>query len=67
MKNTESKPHDSQRRLDRIVMQHELLFASLLLNRFEPMEPHHVSAIRELLGYKTDDELREFVISGKRA
>ena len=43
----------------------ELLLAALLLNRHEPMAPHHRSAIRELLGDKTDDELLEFIRKGK--
>jgi len=42
-----------------------LLFAALLLNRFDPMAPHHVAALRERLGYKTDVELQEFIRKGK--
>ena len=43
----------------------DLLLASVLLNRFEPLAPHHVGAIREHLRYLTDDELREMVHEGK--
>lgn len=42
----------------------KLIFAALLLNRFEPMQPHHVSALRERLDYLTDEELLEFVHTG---
>lgn len=45
--------------------QTKLLLAALLLNRFEPMAPHHVGAIRERLGDKTDDELWEIIRTGK--
>ena len=45
----------------------DLLLSGLLLNRLEPMAPHHVSALRERLGYPTDDELREMLLTGKRA
>ena len=41
-----------------------LLFASLLLNRFEPMAPHHVQAVRERLGYMTDEELLQMIRTG---
>lgn len=51
---------------ERIVLQYDLLLAALLLNRFRPMASHHVAAISERLGYKTDDELRKFICTGKR-
>jgi hypothetical protein len=44
----------------------ELLFASVLLNRFEPLPPHLVGAIRERLGYAIDEDLREFVRTGRK-
>ena len=37
------------------------LLAAILLNRFEPLAAHHVGALRELLEYPTDDELRSIV------
>jgi hypothetical protein len=42
----------------------KLFFAALFLNRYEPMQPHHVSALRERLGYLTDEELLKFVRTG---
>ena len=41
-----------------------LLLAALLLNRHEPMAPHHVAAVRERLGYATDAQLLEAVQKG---
>lgn len=41
-----------------------LLLAALLLNRREPMAPHHVAAVRERLGYATDAQLLEAVQKG---
>jgi hypothetical protein len=43
----------------------DLHLAAILLNRFEPLAPHHVGWIRERLKYKTDEELREYIIAGK--
>ena len=43
----------------------DLLLAAILLNRFEPLEPHHVGAIRERLNYLSDDELRTMILKGK--
>ena len=40
------------------------LLAAILLNRLEPLASHHVGALRELLEYPTDDELRSIVNSG---
>jgi len=37
------------------------LLAAILLNRSEPLASHHVGALRELLEYPTDDELRSIV------
>ena len=42
-----------------------LLFASLLLNRNEPMPPHHIAAVRERLGHASDNELREALRTGQ--
>jgi len=44
----------------------ESLLAGLLLNRFDPMAPHHVGALRELLGHPTDEELRQIIHTEKR-
>lgn len=44
-------------RADDRIARLERLLAPMLLNRFEPMAPHHEGAIRELLGDKTDEEL----------
>ena len=41
-----------------------LLLAALLLNRREPMAPHHVAAVRERLGYSTDKQLLDAVQKG---
>jgi len=41
------------------------MLASLLLNRFEPMAPHHIGAIREILDERTDNELRKIITTGK--
>ena len=43
----------------------DVFFAVLLLNRFAPMQPHHVSAIREHLGWNDDNALREMIRTGK--
>lgn len=51
---------DDRKRMD------ELLLATLFLHRYEPMPPHRVGALRERLDYMTDEELREFVATGKR-
>jgi len=37
------------------------LLAAILLNRTEPLAPHHVGALRELLKYPTDDELHQII------
>lgn len=42
----------------------DLLLAAILLNRFCPLAPHHVGALRERLRYLNDDELREMVATG---
>jgi len=57
---TEIRPLINKVRVER----DELLLAELLLNRHEPMSPHHVGAIRERLGYKTDEELLQMVRTG---
>jgi len=44
----------------------ESLLVAILLNRAEPLAPHHVGALRELLEYPTDDELRTAVIKRAR-
>ncbi len=41
-----------------------LLLAALLLNRREPMAPHHVAAVRERLGYSTDEQLLDAAQKG---
>jgi hypothetical protein len=41
-----------------------LLFAAILINRHEPMAPHHVAALRERLGYPTEDQLLEAIHRG---
>lgn len=43
----------------------DLFLASILLNRFEPLAPHHAGWIRERLGERNDEELREFIKYGK--
>jgi len=43
----------------------DLLLASIILNRHDPLAPHHVGAIRERLRYLEDSELRTMVISGR--
>jgi hypothetical protein len=42
----------------------EPLLAAILLNRLEPLALHHVGALRELLEYPTDDELRSIINPG---
>lgn len=42
----------------------ELLMAAILLGRKEPLAPHHVSALRERLGERTDNELRWAILTG---
>ena len=41
-----------------------LLLAAILLNRREPMAAHHAAAVRERLGYATDEQLRDAVQKG---
>lgn len=43
----------------------EVLLAAILLNRFEPLAPHHAGWIRERLNDRNDKELQEFVKSGQ--
>jgi hypothetical protein len=43
----------------------DLLLASIILNRHDPLAPHHIGAIRERLRYLKDSELQEMVITGK--
>lgn len=38
--------------------------AAVLLNRYTPLAPHHAGALRELLGYPTDDDLSVIVLNG---
>lgn len=40
------------------------ILAALLLKRHERMEPHHASALREVLGGRNDDELMVVVRTG---
>jgi hypothetical protein len=42
-----------------------LLLAAILLDRFHPMAPHHVAALRERLGEPSDQELQEWVLTGR--
>ena len=42
------------------------ILAAILLNRHEPLAPHHVGVLRERLGYLTDEQLRELVATGKQ-
>jgi hypothetical protein len=44
----------------------DLLLAALLLGRNEPMQPHRIAWIRERLGHLSDDELLEFVRTGRK-
>ena len=41
-----------------------LLLAAILLGRNEPLAPHHVNCIREMLGERSDAELSDFVRTG---
>jgi hypothetical protein len=41
-----------------------LLFAAILIGRDRPMAPHHVSAVRERLGYATDEQLIDAIRKG---
>jgi hypothetical protein len=43
-----------------------LLLAAILLNRHQlrSIAPHHVSALRERLGYPSDEELQEWIRTG---
>jgi hypothetical protein len=43
----------------------EILMAAMLLNRFEPMTPHHIAAVRERLRYLNDYGLIELLRTGK--
>lgn len=43
----------------------DLMLAAILLNRFNPLAPHHCAAIRAILREHTDDELLEMVRTGK--
>jgi len=43
----------------------DLLLAAVLLNRLEPLAPHHADAIREHLRDLTDDELMKIVQTGR--
>jgi len=54
--------HEQERERQRV----DLLLAAILLGRFNPLAPHHVGAIRERLGYATDEEVLDFVRTGKR-
>jgi hypothetical protein len=42
-----------------------LLLAGILRNRYELLAPHHAGAIKEHLGYPTDEKLDAMIISGK--
>jgi len=39
----------------------QALLAGILLNRNEPLAPHHTGALLELLEYPNDDELRKII------
>lgn len=41
-----------------------LLLAAILLNRHQPMTPHHAGALRERLGYPSDKELQGWIRTG---
>lgn len=41
------------------------ILAGMYLHRLEPMAPHHIGALWSALDYKTEDEIREFVLTGK--
>lgn len=42
----------------------DLLLCGILLGRFEPLAPHHVSWIKERVNYTTDEELRNRIKRG---
>lgn len=42
----------------------DAILAAILLNRREPMAPHHAGWLREKLRYATDEELLEIVRTG---
>ena len=43
----------------------ELLFAGILLNRFEPLAPHHCGAVRDRVRWLSDEELRVMLQTGR--
>ena len=48
------------------ILEIDLLLAAILVNRFEPLAPHHIGALKERLGYINDEELWEFIRTGKK-
>lgn len=52
--------------IEEYLLQVDLLFAAIILNKNEPLAQHHVNAIVEFLGYPTQDELINFIRTGKR-
>jgi len=44
-------------RMERDKQATDLLLCGVLLGRFEPLAPHHVSWMKERVNYTTDEEL----------
>ena len=44
----------------------DLHLAAILLDRYEPLSPHHVGWIREYLNYPTDEEMKLMIRTGIR-